>query len=369
MRLILTGLANSGKTTLFNALTGQSLETTVYPAMITEGLEPHKGMVKVPDSRVERLSSVFKPKKTTYATIEYLDYPGITAGDTLHNLSVFRIIKASDAILHVVRAFEDESIPHPSGKVNPLRDIAMFEDELILGDLEFVERRLQKIEELSKKGGKPDDRDRRLLIKCKEALENETALRYVEFSPEEKAKMLTYQFLTTMPEIIVLNIQERDIKSEKVQELMGGVAHYFSKKGTGIVPIIIDVCAKIEMEISQIEKEERAEFLKELGLDEPAVDVLARKSYEALGLITFFTVVSDEVRAWTIKRGTKALEAAGKIHSDMQRGFIRAEVVHYDDFVASGESIQGAKEKGLVRLEGREYIVKDGDIINFRFNV
>jgi hypothetical protein len=369
MRLILTGLANSGKTTMFNALTGQSLETPIYPTPITEGLEPHRGIVKVPDQRVKRLSQVFKPKKTTYATIEYLDYPGMTSGDIQHNLSVFRIIKDSDAILHVVRAFEDESIIHPSGGVDPLRDVALFEDELILGDLEFVERRLQKIEELSKKGKKIDELDRRLLIKCKEALENEIALRYVEFSAEERAKMLTYQFLTTMPEIIVLNIHERDIKSEKVQELRHAVAQYFGGKGTGIVPPIINICAKIEMEISQIEEEERVEFLRELGLDEPAVDVLARKSYEALGLITFFTVVSDEVRAWTIKRGTRAQEAAGKIHSDMQRGFIRAEVVHYDDFVASGESMQIAREKGLVRLEGRDYIVQDGDIINFKFNV
>jgi len=369
MRLILTGLANSGKTTMFNALTGQSLEVPVYPTPVTEGLEPHRGIVKVPDPRLERLSKVFKPRKITHATIEYLDYPGITSGDTQHNLSVFKIIKDSDAILHVVRAFEDESVPHPSGRIDPLRDVALFEDELILGDLDFVERRLKRIEELSKKGKKPDELDRRLLIKCKDALENETALRYVEFSPEERAKMLTYQFLTTMPEIIVLNIHERDIKSKRVHELMHGIIQYFSEKGTGTVPQVIDICAKIEMEISRIEEEERAEFLRELGLDEPAVDVLARKSYEALGLITFFTVVSNEVRAWTIKRGTKALEAAGKIHTDMQRGFIRAEVVHYDDFVASGESMQVAREKGLIRLEGKDYVVHDGDIISIRFNV
>ncbi len=369
MKLVITGFGNSGKTTVFNALTGLSLETTVYPAAISSDTEPQAGIVKIPDERVAKLSEIYEPKKTTYATVEYTDFPGITTGDIKHNSRVFSLIKDSDAIVHVVRAFEDESVVHPAGDINPLRDISSFEDELILGDLEFVEKRLEKIDEQARKGKKPDEADRKLIEKCREALEAETSLRDVSFSEEERRLMLPYQFLTTMPEIIVINIGEDDLNSERSEGLVSDARAYFAKKGTGAVPPVITLCGKIEMEIAQLDEAERGEFLADLGIEEPAMHKLCKVSYEALGLISFLTVGKDEVRAWTIRNGTNAQQAAGKIHSDIERGFIRAETVSFDDFIASGENMTAAREKGLVRQEGKTYEVRDGDIINFKFNV
>ncbi len=373
MKLTITGFSNSGKTTVFNALTGLNLDTTTYPTVISTEIEPHVGVVKIPDARVDKLSSIYKPKKTTFATIEYIDYLGITSAtsgrDVSQNTKVFNLIKDSDAIVHVVRAFEDESIMHPLGSVYPVRDVTSFEAELILGDLECVEKRLEKIEEQAKKGKKQDGADKQLLLKCKKALDDEISLHYIEFNKEEKRFMLPYQFLTTMPEIIVLNIGEKDINSDKVKSLHNKIETYFKEKGHGVVPPILAFCGKIEMEITQLPKDVKKEFLDDLGIDEQAMNKLCRVSYDALGLISFFTVIKGEVKAWTIKNGTNALQAAGKIHTDIERGFIKAEVVHYDDFISSGEDIHKAKEKGLVRLEGKTYEVKDGDIVNFKFNV
>jgi hypothetical protein len=372
VRLSITGFSNSGKTTIFNALTGLNLETTTYPTLASAEVEPHIGVVKVPDKRLDRLSSIYKPKKTTYATIEYIDYLGIistSSGGISQNSKVLNLIKDTDAIVHVVRVFEDDSVMHPLERIDPLRDVKSFETELILGDLEFVEKRLERIELAAKKGKRQDESDKQLLLKCKEALENEISLRNIQFSDEEKRLMPSFQFLSTMPEIIVLNIGEKDINTEKTKRLQDEIEDYFKEKTQETIPPVITLCGKIEMEIAQLPEDEARLFLDDLGIEEQATDRLCRISYEVLDLISFFTVVRDEVRAWTIKKGTTALKAAGKVHSDMERGFIKAEVVSFEDFISSGEDMGKAREKGLLRLEGKSYIVKDGDIINFKFNV
>lgn len=369
MRLILTGFSNSGKTTVFNALTGLNLPTTVYPTLISAGVEPHVGVVKIPDRRLDKLSSIYKPGKTTYATVEYIDYAGIASGNETQNTKVFDLIKDADAIVHVVRAFMDESISHPIGSVNPVRDVKSFEAELILGDLEFIEKRLQKIGEQEKKGKKQDEADKHLLLKCKNALESEISLRNIVFTDEEKRLLLPYQFLSKIPVIIVLNIDEKDINSDRVGNIRNEIEAYFKETGQGIANPVLPLCGKIEMEIAQFPQDAAEAFLEDLGIKEPAMNVLCRVSYETLGLISFFTVGENEVKAWTIKKGTEAAKAAGKIHSDIEKGFIRAEVVNYEDFVSSGEDMVTAKKHGLLRLEGKGYIVRDGDIINFKFNV
>ncbi len=373
MKLIITGFSNSGKTTVFNSLTGLALETTTYPTSISAEVEPHPGIVKIPDARIENLSSIYEPKKTTYAIVEYIDYLGITSaaagGDVSQNSKVFNLVKDADAIVHVVRAFEDESIIHPLGDLNPVRDVTSFEAELILGDLELVEKRLAKIADQEKRGKKQDESDKKLLMKCRDALEEEKSLRNIEFDDEEKRLMLPYQFLSTIPEIIVLNIEESDLNSDKVKNYQEKIKAYFRETAQDIVPPVIALCGKIEMEIAQLPADEAREFLEDLGIDEPAMNKLCHVSYDSLGLISFFTVGDDEVRAWTIRKGIHAQHAAGKIHSDIERGFIRAETVGYDDFISSGESMSVVKEKGLARLEGKTYEVKDGDIINFKFNV
>jgi GTP-binding protein YchF len=370
MKLAITGFANSGKTTVFNALTGLEIETTTYPASISAETEPHIGVVRIPDMRVDKLTDVYNPKKTTFATVEYIDYLGIASGgDIAQNSKVFNLIKDSDAIVHVVRAFEDESIIHPMNSADPVRDVMSFEDELILGDMELVEKRLETIEKQEKRGKKRDASDKQFLCKCRKSLEDEISLRDIEFSDEEKRLMLPYQFLTTMPEIIVLNIKENDINSDKLTDLQNKVETYFKEKGKGVVPQILALCGKIEMEIAQLPDDEAGVFLEDLGIEESAMHRLCHVSYDALGLISFLTVGQDEVRAWTIKKGTIAQKAGGKVHSDIERGFIRAETVSYDDFISSGENMAAVKEKGLARLEGKTYEVKDGDIINFKFNV
>ncbi len=373
MKLAITGFSNSGKTTVFNALTGLDLETTAYPTSISAEVEPHVGIVKIPDDRVDKLSSIYEPKKTTYATVEYIDYLGITSaaagGDVSQNTKVFNLIKDADAVVHVVRAFDDEAVMHPLGDVRPVRDVTSFEAELILGDLEFVEKRLEKIADQEKRGKKQDEEDKKLLLKCKSALDEEKSLRNIEFSDEEKRLMLPYQFLSTMPEIIVLNINENDLNSDKVKEYQHEIEAYFRHTGEGAVPPVLALCGKIEMEIAQLQQDEAKAFLDDLGIDEPAMHKLCRVSYDALGLLSFFTVGQDEVKAWTIKKGTVAQQAAGKIHSDIERGFIRAETVSFDDFTSSGENMLSVREKGLARLEGKTYPVQDGDIINFKFNV
>ncbi|HBG92921.1 MAG: redox-regulated ATPase YchF [Nitrospirae bacterium GWF2_44_13] len=361
MKIAVTGLANSGKTTIFNALTGLNLETTIYPTLTAE---PHLGVVKVPDSRIEKLADIYKPKKTTYATVEYVDYIGITKGDIEQNKKVSDLIKDVDAVVHVVRGFEDESIVHPLGNVNPARDAETVELEMIFGDLELVEKRLERMEQGQKRGKKPDETEKKILLKCKEVLEKETPLRDIEFSEEEQKTMRNLQFMSIKPVVIVLNIPEKDLNSEKTVEAVSGLQKFFKGKQVKV----LSLCGKIEMEIAQLSPEEADAFLNDLGIQEPALNKLIHVSYGLLGLISFLTVGEDEVRAWTVKKGTDAQKAAGKIHSDIERGFIRGEVVSFDDFISNG-SMSAARDKGLLRLEGKTYEVKDGDIINFRFNV
>lgn len=368
MKLAIIGLSNSGKTTVFNALTGQNLETTLYP---TVSGEPHLGVVKVPDSRIDKLAGIYKPKKITHATVEYIDYIGLTKGDVEQNRKVFDLIKDADSIVHVVRAFEDDAVSHPLTGVNPLRDIETVELELIFGDLEFVEKRLARMEEGSRRGKKPDEKEKKLLLKCKDALEKEIPLRNVFFDEEEERAMRPLQFVSTKPEVLVINVGEHDLGTDRAMNLQKEVEGYFSKdKGASQITryASLALCGKIEMEIAQLSPEEARAFLDDLGIQEPALNKLIHVSYGLLGLISFLTVGEDEVRAWTVTKGTDAHKAAGKIHSDIERGFIRAEVVHYEDFISCG-AMHAAKEKGLLRLEGKTYEVKDGDIINFRFNV
>ena len=361
MKVAIIGLANTGKTTIFNALTGLNIETTIYP---TQAGEPHIGMVKVPDKRLEDLTEIYHPKKTTYATVEYIDYLGLTKGDMEQNKKVFDLIKDADAIVHVIRGFEDEVIVHPLGNTDPKRDAGTVELEMIFGDLELIDKRLERMEQGQKRGKKPDEAEKKVLLKCKENLENEIPLRDLEFSDEEQKVMRHLQFMSIKPEVIVLNVAEADIASGKTAAVISELEAIFKDKQVKI----LSLCGKIEMEIAQLSPEEAEVFLDDLGIAEPALNRLIRVSYDLLGLISFLTAGEDEVRAWTIQRGLNAQKAAGKIHSDIERGFIRAELVAYNDFMACG-GMAGAREKGLLRLEGKNYEVKDGDIINFRFNV
>jgi len=361
VKIAITGLANAGRTTIFNALTGLLLETPAYPTVIAE---PRIGVVKVPDDRVDRLSGIYTPKKTTYAAVEYVDYIGLTKGDMEQNRKVFDLIRDADAIVHVVRAFEDESVPHPLGRNDPVTDAQTVELEMVFGDLELVDKRLERMEQGARRGKKPDEAEKRLLLRCKQYLEDETPLRDVEFSGEEERSMRHLQFMSLKPVVVVLNVAEAEMNSKTTEEIVSRTGDIF--RGEKVK--VLHLSGKIEMEVAQLPPEEAAVFLDDLGITEPALKRLISVSYDLLGLISFLTVGEDEVRAWTLKKGENAQKAAGKIHSDIERGFIRAEVIAFDDFVAVG-SMAAAREKGLLRLEGKTYEVRDGDIINFRFNV
>lgn len=361
MKLAIIGLANSGKTTIFNALTGLNLETTVYPTSVQE---PHLGVVKVPDARVETLTGIYAPRKTIHATVEYIDYVGLARGDAEQNRRVFDLIKDADALVHVIRGFEDETIIHPPGSVNPVRDAETVELEMIFGDLELIEKRLERMEHNVKRGKRPDEMEKKMLLKCREVLEGEKALRHIAFSEEEQKAMRHLQFMSIKPVVIVFNVGEQDINSSKTETVISGLSRLFA----GAKFSALSLCGKIEMEIVQLPEEEAKVFLEDLKITEQALNRLIRVCYELLGVISFLTVGEDEVRAWTITKGTIAQKAARKIHSDIERGFIRAEVISYDDFIACG-TMSKAREKGLLRLEGKTYKISDGDIINFRFNV
>ncbi len=361
MKIAIIGLANAGKTTIFNALTGQNLETTVYPTM---SAEPHMGVVKVPDVRIDKLAEIYRPKKITYATVEYVDYIGLTKGDMDQNRKVFDLIKDADAIVHVVRGFADEKVVHPLESLDARRDAETLELEMVFGDLELVDKRLQRMDEGMKRGKKPDETEKRVLLKCKDALEQEKPLRDIAFSEEEEKSMRHLQFMSIKPEVTALNISEGDLNTEGASQQIAELQSFYQGKQVKV----ISLCGKIEMEIAQLSLNEARAFLDDLGIEEPALNKLIHVSYDLLGLISFLTCGEDEVRAWTISKGLSAQHAAGKIHSDIERGFIRAEVVSYNDFIAQG-GMSGAREKGQLRLEGKTYEVRDGDIINFRFNV
>jgi GTP-binding protein YchF len=356
MQLGILGFPKVGKTTLFNILTASHQATDKFSA----SRQTNVGVAQVPDPRLERLRDLFTPRKYTPATVEYVDIPGIRKGEGAESLDLGKL-RTVDALVHVVRAFEDPELPHPQGSVDPARDIANLELELILADHEVVERRLEKLQQAQKRGLKPEEeRERELLaVTVLPALEAERPLREVELAAEDERRLRGFQLLSARPVLVVLNVGEGDLGGADPQRL-----GWQPRPGSEAVV----VSAPIEQEIAGLSRDEQREFLAELGLSQPSLDRVIRASYHLLGLISFFTVGEDEVRAWTLRRGTHAREAAGAIHSDIERGFIRAEVVGCEDLVRLG-SLAACRTAGLLRLEGKEYEVHDGEVIHFRFAV
>ena len=366
MELTIIGLPKSGKTTLFNGVTRGHADTSAF-ATGTE--QPNLGIVKVPDPRLESLEALFKPKRTVSAEVQYVDLPGGTvqrgdqsaiAGETLN------LLQRADALVEVVRAFDDLSVPHPEGTIDPERDIQAMDLELAFADLAILERRGQRLE-ASLKGAKSSERDQalkehHLLARLKEKLEQEVPIRQQHLEAEEAKLLEGYQFLTAKPLLVVLNVGEE--QASDTDTLAAQMAPQFDGPGRALTAL----CGKLEMELAQLEGEEEREFRASLGVEESALHRMVRLSYDVLGLIAFFSYASQEVRAWSVPKGTPAAQAAGKIHTDMERGFIRAEVVAYDDLMGLG-SLAEARRHGRLRLEGRVYQVCDGDVITFLFNV
>jgi GTP-binding protein YchF len=355
VQLGILGLPKSGKTTLFNTLTASHQATDKYSSSSQTNL----GTATVRDTRLEKLRDLFNPKRYMPASVQYMDIPGIKRGESAESLDLAKL-KTVDALVHVVRAFEDPEILHAEGSLDPARDIAMLDLELILADHDIVERRLDRLEKATKRGLNPEEQRERALLSdvILPALEAETPLREVTLEPDDERRLRGFQLLSAKPMLVVINVGE-DRAGKSVADL-----------GIELRPSVsaVVVSAPIEQEISALPPEEQKEFLADLGLSEPSLDRVNRASYELLGLIAFFTVGDDEVRAWTVRRGTRAREAAGTIHSDIERGFIRAEIVHWDDLVRL-KTLAACREAALLRLEGKDYVVKDGDVAHFRFNV
>lgn len=358
MKVGIIGLSSVGKSALFQLLTGSP------PAPAAGRPEPRLGMARVPDRRLDVLTEMYKPRKRTPASVEYVDVPGVAKGEgaALVDLPALRGV---DALVHVVRAFESDSVPHPEGSLDALRDARMLELELILADLGAVERRLERLEANILKANKAEDvGERAVFRKLKEALEEERPLRELELPEEDRRRLRSYSFLTEKPLLLAVNLGEGGLRDAAAFLESSGLAAFAARPKLALCP----VAAPIEAEIAQLPPEDARAFMQDLGLEEPGLDRVIRTSYALLGLISFLTAGEDECRAWTIRSGTRAQQAAGTIHSDIERGFIRAEVVAFDDLVAAG-SLPACREKGTLRLEGKEYVVRDGDVINFRFNV
>ena len=363
MKLGIVGLPNVGKSTLFNAITKAGAEAANYPFCT---IEPNVGVVTVPDSRIDTLHEVYNSKKTIYTSIEFCDIAGLvkgaSKGEGLGNKFLGHIREVA-AIIHVVRGFDDDNIVHVSGQIDPLSDIETINMELILSDLEVLEKRAAKTQK-NLKGDKSLAKELELLNKVIAFLEEGKSARAMELSDDDAEYVKSLDLLSYKPIIYVVNLSEDEINDTDDNERVKQIKEFAKTEDAEVVCI----CARIEEEISELDKEEKEMFLTELGIDESGLDKLIKASYKLLNLISFLTAGEDEVRAWTIKRGTKAPQAAGKIHTDFERGFIRAEVVSYDNLIACG-SMAAAKEKGLVRSEGKEYVMNDGDIVLFRFNV
>jgi len=361
MEIGIIGLPKSGKTTVFNSLTKGKAEVGAFAPT---ALEPNFGVAKVPDPRLDGLQAILKPKRTVPAEVRYIDVAipkgkgkGLS-GELLDYLSKV------DALIHVVRAFSEERIPHSEGSVDPVRDVGIMNLELVFSDLGIIERRLLRIEN-SLKGAKSPEREnllreQALILRIKSAMEEEVPLREQPLTKEEAKLIENYQFLTAKPLLVVLNIGEEQLSQASALE---------EKSRSGYPQFqVVAVCGKLEMELSQLSQVEAAEFRSAMGVDAEGMHRIIRLSYQLLGLVSFFTIVSGEVKAWTVHRDTPASKAAGKVHSDMERGFIRAEVAGYDDLVKCG-SLAEARKQGLLRLEGKNYIVQDGDVITFLFSV
>ena len=361
LRAALIGFGQTGKTTLFQLMTSAR-----EAARAAHGKgEATIGISKVPDARLDRLTAMYNPKKRVPATIEFSDLATPVRAGSAQALVDVAAYKNADALVHVLRAFADPAVPHPSGSIDPARDAQAMEDELILADLGVAERRLERLEKDLKKGKSAElERERDVVTLCRAALEDGRPLRSLDLQGDDLKRLRGFQFLSAKPLLVVLNLDEQSLaggNSARAAEA-AGLTPFLSRAATAAAA----VCAKIELEIAQLEPADAAAFLSDLGLQESGLDRVIRASYELLGYISFFTVGEDECRAWSIPRGLPAQLAAGEIHSDIARGFIRAEVVGYDPLVTRG-SMAACRDHGEVRLEGKEYVVLDGDIINFRF--
>ena len=363
MKIGIVGLPNVGKSTMFNSITKAGAECANYPFCT---IEPNVGIVAVPDKRVDKLAEMYKPQKVTKAVIEFVDIAGLvkgaSKGEGLGNKFLSHI-REVDAIAQVVRCFEDSNVIHVDGSVNPLRDIETINLELIFADMETLEKRLEKAKKMLK-ADKKYQAEIDLIEKIKSNLERGIPARAIEYSDEEKEMLKEMFLLTSKPIIYIANISEEQIENAENEEMVKQVKEYAKKENAEVIPL----CVKIEEELSGLEEEDKKEMLEALGLEESGLDKLIKKSYDLLGLMSFLTAGEPEVRAWTIKKGTKAPQAAGKIHSDIERGFIKAEVISYEDLIKE-KSMVVAKEKGLVRAEGKDYVMQDGDVVLFRFNV
>ena len=363
MKIGIVGLPNVGKSTMFNAITKAGAECANYPFCT---IEPNVGIVPVPDERLDVLTKMYNPQKTTHAVIEFVDIAGLvkgaSKGEGLGNKFLSHI-REVDAICEVVRCFEDSNIVHVDGNINPLRDIETINLELIFADLETVEKRLDKAQK-QLKADKKYQIEINALTRIKQALDNGKSARTVEITDEEKEYLKDLFLLTSKPIIYIANVSEEQLSDVDNDENVKKVVEHAKQENTKCIPL----CAKIEEELSTLDDSDKKEMLEALGLQESGLDRVIKESYDLLGLMSFLTAGEPEVRAWTIKKGTKAPEAAGKIHTDIQRGFIKAEIVSYEDLIREG-SMVNAREKGLVRQEGKEYIMQDGDIVLFKFNV
>lgn len=361
MKIGLFGFPQTGKTTLFNTLTGASVATGAGGGRP----ETHLGVAKVPDERLDRLAAIFKPKKTTHATVDYLDPVGVEKGESRKSDAFLADLKNVEALAHVVRVFEDEALPHTQGSMDPRRDVETMETELILADHTLAQRRAERLELAIRKTGKPEEKkELELITRCVEALEKEKPLREIEFTEEEDRRLRGYTFLSAKPLLVVLNVDEGAAGDLDGAIASAGLTEFATRRRVAVCA----ASAKIEMEIARLDPADARVFMDDLGLAEPALDRIIRSSYGLLGLISFFTVGEDECRAWTIRDGTRAQQAAGVIHSDIERGFIRAEVTACDDLLEAG-SYGPLRDKGKLRLEGKEYLVRDGEVVHFRFNI